>query len=116
MASESNLTATVTLDILYHTGDGCLGDMRGYQDSVSIPNLSEREAVVLTRLVLPHVAEAVAQIMASRSRLAEVSELNLAKVGINALIDEATGYQATRPSDALKKMLETEEGGEDDGE
>lgn len=35
------------------------------------------------------------------------SELSrLAKVGINALVDEATNYQAHRESNALRKMLE----------
>lgn len=33
------------------------------------------------------------------------SRLALAKVGINALIDEATGYQEVRPKDELKQML-----------
>lgn len=31
---------------------------------------------------------------------------NLAKVGINALIDEATGYQGFRPKDDLQRLLE----------
>lgn len=33
------------------------------------------------------------------------ARLALAKVGINALIDEATGYQEARPKDELKQML-----------
>lgn len=30
-------------------------------------------------------------------------EINLAKVGLMALIDEATGYQEVRPPDELRK-------------
>ena len=32
--------------------------------------------------------------------------LNLAKIGITALIDEATGYQDVRPLDELRKKYE----------
>lgn len=51
----------------------------------------------------------------SQLRIAEISELlvrSLSQVGIIALIDEATGYQYSRPRDALQeylnKMLQTE--------
>ncbi|MBX9837802.1 MAG: P63C domain-containing protein [Silvanigrellaceae bacterium] len=45
----------------------------------------------------------------SQERLAVVAEMisaSLAKVGIAALIDEATGYQGVRPKDALKALLD----------
>jgi hypothetical protein len=34
------------------------------------------------------------------------NELNLAKIGITALIDEGTGYQEVRPSDELQKKYD----------
>jgi hypothetical protein len=40
-------------------------------------------------------------------------QTDLAQIGLNALIDEATGYQKVRPKDALRKMadeLEAPEG------
>ena len=56
--------------------------------------LAAREANALTAKQLP---------------LAAVSEIivrSLSKVGIVALVDEATGYQADRAKDALQKLLE----------
>lgn len=40
------------------------------------------------------------------ARQAEILVRSLSKVGIAALVDEATGYQAVRPQDALQKYLE----------
>jgi len=40
------------------------------------------------------------------ARQAELLVRTLSKVGIAALVDEATGYQAIRPQDALQKYLE----------
>jgi hypothetical protein len=41
-----------------------------------------------------------------------LDKLTLAKVGIAALIDEATGYQQNRGKDALRKLAESYSRGE----
>jgi len=56
--------------------------------------LSAREAGVLT----------VGQIKTAKT--SELLVRSLSKVGITALVDEATGYQATRPMEALQKYLD----------
>lgn len=48
------------------------------------------------------------RLMKNQLRMAEASEMmvrSLANVGINALVDEATGYQMDRPESALQKLL-----------
>jgi len=65
--------------------------------------------------VLPSICDAIldakrtGRLRASQGYLIESAELllrGLARVGIVALVDEATGYQAVRPQDALQKYLE----------
>jgi hypothetical protein len=41
-------------------------------------------------------------------KISQASELDLAKIGLNALIDEATGFQGARLKDNLRKQLECE--------
>jgi hypothetical protein len=45
------------------------------------------------------------KVQATRDAIANASELSLAKLGLLALIDEATGYQDVRSDDALAKKL-----------
>lgn len=41
-----------------------------------------------------------------KAQIANASQLDLAKIGLNALVDEATGYQEIRPRDGLRKQLD----------
>lgn len=43
------------------------------------------------------------------------ARLALSKVGINALIDEATGYQEVRPTDDLRSMIQPKKRGRPKG-
>lgn len=55
-------------------------------------------------------ARAAGKLRANQQQSATAAEIlvrGLAHVGINALVDEATGYQAVRKHDALMKLLET---------
>jgi len=54
-------------------------------------------------------ARAAGVLTATQKNTAETSELlvrSLSKIGISALVDEATGYQSCRPRDALQVYLE----------
>ena len=42
------------------------------------------------------------------NKLKKKGKYGLARIGLIALIDEATGYQEVRPGDELNKMLEEE--------
>ena len=44
-----------------------------------------------------------------KAQIANASQLDLAKIGLNALVDEATGYQEIRPKDGLRKQLDAKE-------
>lgn len=83
------------MPIEYYSTKGVL--MAGYEAEI-LPLLCEvylsaREGGVLTKRQLPLA-------MAS-----EILVRNLSKVGIIALVDEATGYQAERDRDELQKLL-----------
>lgn len=51
-------------------------------------------------------AGAIRGLQAPVAKQAEILVRTLSKVGIAALVDEATGYQSIRPQDALQKYLE----------
>ena len=92
---SSELRNLIIFPIKYSTRTGRI--VEGYRAEI-IPMLcdvylSARESEILTKKQLP---------------LAQASEIivrSLSKVGIIALVDEATGYQEAREKDALQKLL-----------
>lgn len=90
--------ASVPIDFRSVGGKGVAGQAKGYRAEllplVCNVYLEAREAGVLIKQQM-HVA-----------RMAEILVRALATVGIIALIDEATGYQAERQRDALAQILE----------
>lgn len=75
------------------------GRARGYNAQL-LPDICEIYLQARERGVLPRNQEHVA-------KQAEILVRGLARVGIIALVDEATGYQEVRTRDALARILET---------
>ena len=82
---------------------------------VTYLNLKKVEAVGYHAEIIPIVcdlylsARAAGVLRPGQVKTAETSEMlvrTLSKVGITALVDEATGYQSTRPREALQKYLD----------
>jgi hypothetical protein len=79
------------------------------------PKHAGRPALGYEATLLPQICEAILDarnagaLLQSQMRIAAAAELLLrgfARVGVIALVDEATGYQADRARDALAKILE----------
>jgi len=83
--------------IVFHTPQG--GRMSGYRAEL-LPHLCGIYLAARDAGVLPRNQEHVA-------RQADILIRGLAHVGIIALVDEATGYQELRASNALARILET---------
>ena len=88
---------------------------RASEPLVFVPSHGGRTALGYEATILPEVCEAVLEarrhklLNPQQARLAQQCEIllgGLARVGIIALVDEATGYQDQRARDALAKILE----------
>lgn len=73
-----------------------------------------RELIGYNAEILPHICDSILKardagiLTETQKPLADISDMlvrNLAKIGIIALIDEATGYQDEREQDALNEMF-----------
>ncbi len=77
---------------------GTKGQVTGY--------LAEILPLVCDVYLRAREAGKVKGLQANVAKQAEVLVRSLSRVGIRALVDEATGYQSVRPQDALQKYLE----------
>jgi hypothetical protein len=77
---------------------GKTGQVRGYP--------AELLPLVCDVYLRAREAKALRGTQGNVARQAEILVRSLSKVGIVALVDEATGYQSVRPQDALQKYLE----------
>ena len=112
---DSNLPIFMLADNLKPYIDGVLS--QGATEDTFEQNYigkGRRELVGFKAEILPHICDAFLKardagiLSETQKPLATVSDIlvrSLSKVGIVALIDEATGYQYDRDSDALNKLL-----------
>ncbi len=93
---DNHLSTSSTTPVIYRSTGGGIG--YGYEASL-LP--------VVCRIYLD--ARRAKKLHASQRRIADACEIllsALANVGIDALVDEATGFQYSRTRDALQKLLE----------
>lgn len=90
-----------------HLGDGPLGVIE-YVDSDRIVRAYNAELLpaICDVWLSARAAGALQKQQLAKAQQAEILTRGLARVGIIALVDEATGYQRDRQKDALAKILE----------
>jgi hypothetical protein len=90
------------------------GDLEGVLNQVEYIDKNGKNAIGYNALILPllckvyHDSRAAGVLKRNQEPLARVSEIllfSLSKIGIIALVDEATGYQHERERDELQKIL-----------